>query len=194
MAINPKSILLTKILKINKSGYKAKSIPPLSALKKRTVVFESKKHEVSLSELRSRIADLKKEHRELKERKLEQLMFESEHKYLPELNAESISKKAKIAKLEILMNLILQQELIASTPALKPKYTRIIKRIYADVDLLFSDKQPSTGDKKYIYYSRILKEFTDNLRIRNEANRLRLFNHIEKNLLNENVNQLNLNF
>lgn len=186
--VNIKSNLVRKIKGINSYGYKNHKPIVTSALKKHKISFDFKVYNVNLSELRAKMSDLKKEHRLIREKKLENILNKKKVFDLEKLSKKSISIKIEIAKLETLENLILQSDLLKTTPELKPKYNKFIKDLFSKIDQLYS----GNNYKRYLYYPSIMKTITTQIKLRNPKSRLRLFNYVTKEILNTPLNQLKL--
>ncbi|GEM_PF-5970014 len=190
MPISIKSKLHLKIKNLNRFGYKIKHVTPSSPFEKHKINFESKTYTFCLSELNDRIADLKKEHSKIKEQRLESVL-KNKREHLLDLNHSSFQKKLELAKLDILKNLILQHVLLESTPELKPRYLRIIKKMEEKIDVIYS-KDSLNKSKKYLYLANIFKSLTEQIKLRNADSRHRLFSHIDQEILSKPLDQLSL--
>jgi len=186
-----KSNLLKQLSNINSYGFRRKKAIPFSALEKHSIVFENKNLSLSLSDIRTKIADFKSKHREIKEKRLEGTVY-SKKQNLSILKEKSLSLRLEISKLEVLENLILQKELLKQTPELSSLYLKTFKNISKKVDVLFKDTPSSLLNKKYTFLSLISKELTRQLKLRNEESRKRLFNYINREILTKPLDQLRL--
>lgn len=185
-----KSNLLKKISKINSYGFRRKRTDPLSALAKHPISFEGKKYSLSLSEIKSKILDLKNKHRQVKEKRLENIKFKGKFDS-SDLRVQSLTLRLEISKLEILENLVLQKELIKQTPHLEKQYSKTISNISLKVDSLFLNDK-NFVNKKYTFLSIISKEITRQLKLRNEESRQRLFKYVNKEILSKPLDQIRL--
>lgn len=182
-----KSQILKKITHLNKSGHALKKPPILSSFKKHSIFFENKEYSISLSELRDKLSILKRNIEKIKEERLETVKFTGKSN-LSKLKEKAISFHVEKSKFEILENLILQKELLQSTPNLKNAYSKMINKLFLEADSLFLN---GTADKKYLFLSRALKVITQQINLRGADKRRILFGHVSQEIIRDFSKQYN---